>query len=883
MEGNMKRTFSFVSISWKKNLVALVAIALALLVSLSGMATAAVIYNAGDDLTTAELSGVGAPSLPVNGVWTYGTSPTVGGAFTPFPNTFHTDSDTLGDPSVFQGWSPPANDSPPFILVNTTNGPASGDVVVNAGIGNFDSHTLWVHPVSTPSPIAFLVLRWTAPSDGTIDITADWIRRHFGSVTTHVRKNGVLLGADGVTFSGNPAVNFVQNNVSVSANDTIDFITGPNGNYSADSTQLNAVITFTAATTADAGGEILVSELNPSGPGSIIKVDPVTGAQTTLFSGGSFVNPTGMALDGNGNLLVADIGLRGIIKVDSVTGMQTIVSSGGFFSKPRGLAIDSNGDILVADENAFGFPGAIIKVDPVTGAQTVLTKSADGPMFLPIEVEIDSNGDLLVTIRRFEGSSVGGIIKVNPVTGAQTILTSGSLFVFPVGLAIGTNGDIFVADFDAFGGPGGVIKVDPATGAQTAISSGGMFVDPVDVKVNSNGDLLVLDLNAFGGPGGVIKVDPATGTQMAISYGGLFVEPVALLILSSATADAGPDQTVDEGDTVNLDGTGSSPDPGTLNYAWSQVGIPSVTLVGAGTATPSFIAPEVTPLDGSQTLTFQLIVDDGTNSSDPDTVNITVNHVNKAPIADAGADMTVEQQSPAGSNVTLNGAGSSDPDGDPLSFAWTGPFVGTATGDMPTVPIPAGANTVTLVVNDGTVNSAPDMVSITVQDTIDPSVTPPADITVDQTAELTPVNIDIATATDAVDPTPTISNDAPAGGFPVGTTQVEWMAMDAAGNVGTAFQQVTVNPVPEVQSEVLVDLVDQLNIPAGTSNSLIAKLNTALDNLNDGNSNNDPAVINNLQSFINAVQAQSGKKIPVADANVLIASAQAIIDLLNNP
>lgn len=78
----------------------------------------------------------------------------------------------------------------------------------------------------------------------------------------------------------------------------------------------------------------------------------------------------------------------------------------------------------------------------------------------------------------------------------------------------------------------------------------------------------------------------------------------------------------------------------------------------------------------------------------------------------------------------------------------------------------------------------------------------------------------------------------------------------------------------------LITTVMELNLNNGISNSLDAKLDAAFHALDDMNENNDVAAINALGAFINAVQAQSGGKIPIADADALIADTQEIIDLL---
>jgi len=89
-------------------------------------------------------------------------------------------------------------------------------------------------------------------------------------------------------------------------------------------------------------------------------------------------------------------------------------------------------------------------------------------------------------------------------------------------------------------------------------------------------------------------------------------------------ADAGPDQTVNLGDVVTLDGSSSSdPEPldpnNSIAYSWVQLSGTLVTLNGANTANPTFAA-----LNLGETLTFQLTVTDDEGNSATDTVNVTV-------------------------------------------------------------------------------------------------------------------------------------------------------------------------------------------------------------------------------------------------------------------
>jgi len=178
-------------------------------------------------------------------------------------------------------------------------------------------------------------------------------------------------------------------------------------------------------------------------------------------------------------------------------------------------------------------------------------------------------------------------------------------------------------------------------------------------------------------------------------------------------ANAGGNQTVNEGATVTLDGSGSHDPEGVgLTYAWSQTGGPAVTLSSTTVAKPTFTAPSTTV-----TMTFQLVVNDGSLDSPPSIATITVSGSNQAPVARAGPTQSVA----TGATATLDGSASSDPDNNPLTYRWTqvsGTPVtlssSTAVKPTFTAPTSAGSLGFQLVVNDGLLNSAPSTVTVTV-------------------------------------------------------------------------------------------------------------------------------------------------------------------------
>ena len=207
------------------------------------------------------------------------------------------------------------------------------------------------------------------------------------------------------------------------------------------------------------------------------------------------------------------------------------------------------------------------------------------------------------------------------------------------------------------------------------------------------------------------------------------------------TANAGPDQSVEEGDTVTLTGLASTdPEAQSLTYNWVQTSGPAVTLSDATAARPTFAAPEGLT---NTTVQFALTVSDGTNTSSVDTVAITINADNDAPSANAGVDQTVTE----GAVVTLTGLASTDPEGQSLTYTWvqtSGPAVtlSNANAAQPTFTAPEGLTNTTvefsLTVSDGTNTSSVDTVAITINaDNDAPSANAGPDQTVTEGAVVT--------------------------------------------------------------------------------------------------------------------------------------------------
>ena len=182
---------------------------------------------------------------------------------------------------------------------------------------------------------------------------------------------------------------------------------------------------------------------------------------------------------------------------------------------------------------------------------------------------------------------------------------------------------------------------------------------------------------------------------------------------SIPVANPGRNQSVGVTTLVQLDGSRSSDVNGdALTYAWILTSRPAgstAALVRPNTVNPQF------RVDRPGSYVVQLIVNDGRESSAAEFM--TVSTFNTAPVANAGPP----QAATLNGSVQLTGAGSTDVDGDPLTYLWSWnsvPAGSTALLSSTTAVNPAftvdrpGTYVAQLVVNDGRLNSAPVTVTI---------------------------------------------------------------------------------------------------------------------------------------------------------------------------
>ncbi len=247
---------------------------------------------------------------------------------------------------------------------------------------------------------------------------------------------------------------------------------------------------------------------------------------------------------------------------------------------------------------------------------------------------------------------------------------------------------------------------------------------PIDSEIDS-GDLTSTD------PAAPTFVPDVVGTYVlsvaaSDSTGATSPTDYLVIVVTSGNAiplaDCGRNQTATVSERVEMDGSGSSdPEGAGLEFAWSLSSKPTCSALGEdGLFNGASSTPSVVP-DCAGVFVVGLAVSDGESWSAVDFCSISVAAENEAPVADAGNSGALSPCTER--NYELDGYGSYDPEGTPLSYEWSqisGPAGGTF--DDVTLPNPifrwtdTGTYIFQLQVSDGELYSPPDVVSVTFTD-----------------------------------------------------------------------------------------------------------------------------------------------------------------------
>ncbi len=230
-----------------------------------------------------------------------------------------------------------------------------------------------------------------------------------------------------------------------------------------------AALNFAAATAVDGAGNLYIADLGNARvrkvtPGGVIST--VAGNGTTGFGGdggqaifAALNQPSGVAVDGSGNLFIADFGNHRVRKVTPAGVISTVTAAA---TGPSGLAFDGSGNLYIADSTN----SRIRKLTPGGVTSTVVAGSFSsgfsgdgGPatsatLSGPVGIAVDADGNLFIADRnnnRIRKVTPDGIINtiagngINAFSGDGGLATSASLAV-PIAVAVDVAGNLYIAD-----------------------------------------------------------------------------------------------------------------------------------------------------------------------------------------------------------------------------------------------------------------------------------------------------------------------------------------------------------------------------------------------------------------------------------------------------
>jgi sugar lactone lactonase YvrE len=251
-----------------------------------------------------------------------------------------------------------------------------------------------------------------------------------------------------------------------------------------------------------------------------------TGTAGTTDGNGSvaqFDTPSGLAIDNNDNLYVADQGSARIRKITPSAVVSTLAgSTEGFadgngtsaqFNYPTGLAVESNGNLYIADQSNHRIrkmnPSAVVST--LCGSTPGFTNGSGAlaQFYYPTDITLDGSGNILVAdylnhaIRKVTSTGVVTTLAGNGISGSANGTGNAATFSYPLGIAVAANGMIYVGDeynhLIRQITPAGVVTtiagIAGTAGFADGAGSTAKFSFPSGIAIDANGDLYVVDIS----------------------------------------------------------------------------------------------------------------------------------------------------------------------------------------------------------------------------------------------------------------------------------------------------------------------------------------------------------------------------------------------------
>jgi sugar lactone lactonase YvrE len=272
---------------------------------------------------------------------------------------------------------------------------------------------------------------------------------------------------------------------------------------------LNGSFIAPAGVAVDGSGNVFVADSLHSAIYEIPSGCTTSGCVKELGSG--FSQPAGVAVDGSGNLFVSDYGNNAVKEILAAGGYATVKTLSGI-GYPKGIAVDGNGNVFVANANTSGY---LYEILAVGGYATV---NALGGFNSPNGVAVDGVGNVYVndvTGTVYEILAAGGYTTVNTLVGNGY-----------GGIAVDGSGDVFIANAS----DSAVVEIPSGCAAASCVKTlGDGLSNPGGVAADGNGDVFVADT----GNSRVVKIETSSADFGTVAIG----QTSAIISLNFTNAD----------------------------------------------------------------------------------------------------------------------------------------------------------------------------------------------------------------------------------------------------------------------------------------------------------------------------------------------------------